>query len=126
MIKSQSFVTALQERCFLGFPKRYCLRYNALFLIIPIDFIILLYGFRYVLLPHTSPNVLRKMRYVIMALKPSVGNDLAQDGWKMFIPGVWGVWKGWLSLILGTVRTLLYLRMSEVLPGWEDHCELHL
>lgn len=82
MIKSQTFVTALQEHCFLGFPKLYCLRYNTLLLIIPIDFIILPYGFRYVSLPHSSLNVLYKMRYAIMVLKPSVDNDLAQDGWK--------------------------------------------
>lgn len=95
MIKSQSFVTALQEHCFLGFPKPYCLRYNTLLLIIPIDFIILPYSFRYVSLPCPSLNVLYKIRYVITVLELSVDNGVAQDEWKMLIPGVWGVREGW-------------------------------
>lgn len=69
---------ALQEHCFLGFPRLYCLRYNNLLLIIPIDFIILPYSFRYASLPCASLNVLDKMRYAIMVLHPSVGDDLAQ------------------------------------------------
>lgn len=78
VIKSQSFVIALQERCFLAFSRLYCLRYNTLLLIIPIDFIILPYSFRYASLPCTSLIVLYKMRYVIMVLQPPVDNDLAQ------------------------------------------------